>query len=85
MWLQKSWSALIFFINGNFVTLIVAQLFAVNMPSAGAIFPPRIVVLRDSNVGGTTTNKIDSETYIELTCGNENMFYYFLTESIYFQ
>ena len=40
------------------------------MPSAGAVVPPRIVVLRDPGVG-IPTNKIDSETFIELTCGNK--------------
>lgn len=38
------------------------------MPSAGAVQPPKIVILRDPRER-IPTNKIDSTTYVELICG----------------
>lgn len=38
------------------------------MPSAGAVSPPKIIILRDPRES-IPTNHIDSETYLELISG----------------
>lgn len=49
------------------------------MPSAGAVQPPRIVVLKDP-LNFTPSHKIDTDTYIELACDTPYTKTYFTTD-----
>ena len=62
------WFLLLIFNDNTYSSFLRGKTSHCTMPSAWAVAPPKIVVLRDPRLG-IPSNKIDSETYVEVTCG----------------